>query len=341
MIKSICIFIFIAIIFSSCIPEENPVNPKDRGDLQSGFMEQSIYDVQGFYDLSSNKFISYNLKGSWDIAFDCNNNYIIINGARPVKAAFVDFYDFEMLTDKNLPDSMYIDEPNGDLNKSSFGQWWIDQTGNNIKKSKVFYIDRGRDERRKPLGTYKFQIIDWDEKSYTFKYCDIKKLEEITIKTIQKVSDYNFVYFNFSTPDDEIIVEPKNNEWDLLFTENTEYVPLNAIGQSEEEEAIPYQVRGVYLNPNLVEAVEFENIDKIDFNDLSRDDVSNVVFSKKLNVIGYDWKNFSLQGEVYAVDPNRIYIIKDTEGFIYKFRFISFFSEKGERGFTSFEIQQL
>ena len=66
-----------------------------------------------------------------------------------------------------------------------------------------------------------------------------------------------------------------------------------------------------------------------------------MIFSKNSNVIGYDWKNFSLQGEVYAVDPNRIYIIKDTDGFIYKLRLISFFSEQGERGFTSFEFQQL
>lgn len=341
MTKAIYIFILLAIIISSCIPDEDPVSPKDRGDLQSGFMDQSIYDVQGFFDLSTNKFVSYNLKGSWDIAFDCKSNFIVINGARPVKSAFVDSYDFEFLTDKNIPDSMYIDEPNGDLMKSAFGQWWIDQTGNEIKKSKVFYVDRGRDERRRSLGIYKFQIIDWDENSFTFMYCDIKKLDIVITKTIQKVSDYNFVYFNFSTPDDEVIVEPKNNEWDLLFTENTEYVPLNAIGQSEEEDAIPYQVRGVYLNPNLVEAVEFKNIDKIEFNVLTRDDVADVIFSKNSNVIGYDWKNFSLQGEVYAVDPNRIYIIKDTDGFIYKLRLISFFSEQGERGFTSFEFQQL
>jgi len=336
------IYVLIVLALSSCIPEESPVSPKDRGDLQSGYMEESIYDYQGFFDLSSNKFVSYNLKGSWDLAFDCNNNFIIMNGARPVKSAYVNTYDFEFLTDKNEPDSLYIDEPNGDLSKSAFGQWWIDQSGNEIKKSKVFYIDRGRDERRRPLGIYKFQIIDWDENSFTFKYSNVKKLDDVFTKTIQKVDNYNFVYFNFSTPDDEIIVEPFNNEWDLLFTENTEYVPLNAIGQSEEEDAIPYQVRGVYLNPNMVEAVEFKNPDKIDFNALNRDDVSDLEFSKNLNVIGYDWKNFSLQGEVYAVDPNRIYIIKDTDGFIFKFRFISFFNAKdGARGFTSFELQQL
>lgn len=332
---------FSLILLVSCIKEESPVTPLDRGQLESGYMEQSIYDYSGFYNLQDNRFISYVPKGEWDIAFDCNENYILLNGSRPVKAAFVASKDFDFVNEKNEPDSLFIDNPNGDLTKSALGQWWVDETGNEIKLSKVCYINRGRDERRRPLGVYKFQVIDWDDNSYTIRFGESDENTSKTI-TIQKNPLYNFVYLNFDKPEEEIIFEPLKEDWDLLFKEESEYVPLNAIGASEEVEAIPYQVRGVYLNPFNVEAVEFENKDSIDFTDITRDDVASLELSKHLNVIGYDWKNFSLQGEVYAVNPKRIYIIKDTKGFLYKLRFISFFSKtEGVRGYTSFEIQQL
>jgi hypothetical protein len=333
-------FLLFIPLFISCIPEEDPIVPKDRGDLESGYMDKSIYDYQGFFDLGTNQFISFNSKASWDIAFDCNDNFIIMNGARPVKGAFIDFNNFELSDDKYTPDSLFIDEANGDLINSAMGRWWIDETGNEIKQSKIFYLDRGRDERRRPLGIYKLQVIDWDQDSYTIKYANINDTIIKEMK-IYRDQNYNFVYFNF---DDSTLtqVEPNKNTWDLFFTEKSEYVPLNAIGTSEDSEAIPYQVRGVYLNPYNVEAILYENLDSLDFNMITRDDVISLNLSKELNVIGYDWKNFSLQGEVYAVDPNKIYIIKDTDGLLYKFRFISFFSKDGgERGYISFEFQQL
>ncbi len=335
------VFIIIILILSSCILEESPVTPLDRGDLVSGYMENSVYDYSGYFSLSENRFVSYIEKGSWDIAFDCNGNFIKLNGERPVKASFVKSKDYDFLDEKYLPDSLYIDNADGDLTKSVMSTWWIDDTGMEVQTSDVLFINRGRDQRRRPLGIFKFQVIEWDEESFTVKFGRANSSESIT-KKIFKNSLYNFVYLNFDKPDDDLIIEPGKDEWDLVFAENSEYVPLNAIGQSEETDAIPYQVRGVYLNNNEVEAIEFLNENSKSFEEINRDDVIGIELSNKKNVIGYDWKSFSLQGEVYAVNPNRIYIIKDVNGLLYKFRFISFFSKTdGIRGFTSFEYQQL
>lgn len=333
--------ILISLIFSSCIPEETPVTPLDRGDLTSGYMEYSVYDYSGYFSLGENRFVTYIQKGAWDIAFDCSGNFIKLNGERPVRAAFVLSKDFDFLDERNRPDSLLIDDASGDLSKTVMGTWWIDQTGEEIKESYVLYIDRGRDERRRPLGLFKFQVIDWNQNSFTIRYSRANSNETVT-KTIFKNSKYNFIYINFDKPNEELIVEPPKDEWDIVFAENSEFVPLNAIGVSEEVSAIQYQVRGVYLNRNGVEAIEFDNKNEKTFEEINRDDVIGIQLSNKLNVIGYDWKSFSLQGEVYAVNPNRIYIIRDGNGFLYKFRFISFFSRTdGVRGFTSFEYQQL
>lgn len=335
------LYLLLIPIFFSCIPEEDPVTPKDRGDLVAGYMNQSIYDYQGFFDLGTNAFVSFNAKSSWDIALDCNENYVILNGARPCKGAYIEFENFQSADDKYTPDSLYIDEPNGDFSKSAIGRWWIDQAGSELKQSKIFYIDRGRDARRRPLGTYKFQVLDWDEDSYTIQFGDIDETE-ITQMKIMRDKDYNMVYLNFDDTTQLQTVSPKKDEWDLLFSENSEYVPLDAIDSSATSDAIPYQVRGVYLNPNNVQAILYENPYDIDFTEITREDVQFLELSSDLNAIGYDWKNFSLQGEVYTVDPTKIYIIKDTDGFLYKLRFISFFStDGGIRGYTTFEFQQL
>lgn len=335
------IFILLAFLAVSCIPEEDPVTPKDRGNLLTGYMEKSIYDYQGFFDLSSNKFVSYNVKSSWDIGLNCETNYIILNGARPARGAYANIADFTLANESNTPDSLYIDEPDGNWDESAMGKWWIDETGNEVKQSKIFYIDRGRDERRRPLGIFKFQITDWDESSYTIRFGDIKKSTIYSMK-VKRDPNYNFVYVNFSDTSKLQIVEPEKNSWDLFFTENSEYVPLDAIGVGEGSDAIPYQVRGVYLNPNKVEAILFSKNDSIKFEDITRDDIATLPLSNKLNAIGYDWKAFSLDGDAYTVNPKLIYIVKDIDGLLYKLRFISYFSKDGGvRGFTSFEFQQL
>ena len=333
--------LLLTLVITSCIPEESPVTPKDRGDLTTGYMQKSIYDYQGFFDLSSNQFITYNHKPSWDIALDCSENYIILNGGRPVRAAMIESSDFIEANELLMPDSVYIDEPTGEWDKSALGRWWIDDAGNQTQQSKIFYIDRGRDERRRPLGIFKFQVTNWDNESYTIQFGDIKKQQIYQMK-VKRNPDYNFVYVNFSDTTKLQQVEPQKNQWDLLFTENSEYVPLDAIGVSQETDAIPYQVRGVYLNPSSVEAILYTNPDSLDFKDIKREDIQLLTLSKNLNAIGYDWKAFSLQGDAYTVYSNKYYIIKNRFGLLYKLRFISYFSkEGGERGFTTFEYQQL
>ncbi|MEZ5083051.1 MAG: HmuY family protein [Bacteroidales bacterium] len=65
----------------------------------------------------------------------------------------------------------------------------------------------------------------------------------------------------------------------------------------------------------------------------------------QLDVIGYDWK--VLQGDVnsgnvsYNIVPNRNYIIRNRNGFVYKLRFIEFYNTLGEKGYPTIEFQLL
>jgi len=68
-------------------------------------------------------------------------------------------------------------------------------------------------------------------------------------------------------------------------------------------------------------------------------------FSRRRDFIGYDWKDVEVDENsntaVYTVNSDKIYIIRDTEGFYYKFRFISYYNDLGEKGFPVFEHKRL
>ena len=57
-------------------------------------------------------------------------------------------------------------------------------------------------------------------------------------------------------------------------------------------------------------------------------------------VIGSTWKNLPpTDGSGgYTMDPNKKYVIKLDNGNIYKLRFLDYYNNEGEVGYTSFEI---
>ena len=68
-------------------------------------------------------------------------------------------------------------------------------------------------------------------------------------------------------------------------------------------------------------------------------------FSRRGDFIGHEWKDVEVDVNsntaVYVVNSDKIYIVKDTEGFYYKLRFISYYNELGEKGFPVFEHKRL
>ena len=62
-------------------------------------------------------------------------------------------------------------------------------------------------------------------------------------------------------------------------------------------------------------------------------------FSDKQNEIGYNWKNWT--GSEYTINTNYTYIIKSVSNRYFKLRFVDFYNSSGERGFPTFEFQEL
>lgn len=67
----------------------------------------------------------------------------------------------------------------------------------------------------------------------------------------------------------------------------------------------------------------------------------SIIFNANINNIGYSWKSYQFDVNKYVVDFEKIFIIKDQEGFYYKLRFIDFYDQGGNKGTPTFEFQRL
>lgn len=331
----ILILSFLALALSSCIPEETPITPIDRGDLTSAELTLSMYDYSIYFSLESGQFVKEHSQFNWIMAFDCSSDEhgIRLNSGKTVKARMLDTKDFASVREEDVPDSLFIDNPNGEISESVFGRWWEESNLSN-----VFIIKGGITERRRPDGTYKVQL-ELINNTIQLRVQEFGDEEKTVI--IEKDENKNFVHIHLKEPEVLLDNEPNKNSYDLVFEARTEFVPLSAIDEEDEDTAVQYQVRGVYLNPNGVEATKFENLDSLEFLDIEYDNVSMIELSSAENAIGYDWKSINLDENLYSVENDYYYIIKSLNGFFYKMRFIKFYNDSGERGFPEFEYKQL
>lgn len=334
--KITTISVFIIFLLSSCIPEESPITPIERGDLTTAELDFTMYDYTSYFNLASGSFISQHSQYNWDIAFDCrpDSHYVVINTGKSVKGAAVTGKPFKEVNSQNKPDSLFIDHPNGYGDRTVFGDWWQESGA-----SDVFVLNTGINQRRRPQGDYKVQLKLNQDKSLEVRYQKFGEEEQRV--TLIKDPSKNYVYLNFREPESKLENEPNKELYDLIFTSKAEYVAPTAVDEDDLSEAIQYQVRGVYLNPYQVEAALFENLDSLEFIDITYDDVSIVPLKNAANVIGWDWKSINLDANVYSVDNSKTYLIKSVNGLLYKMRFIKFYNDEGSRGYPEFEIKQL
>ena len=92
------------------------------------------------------------------------------------------------------------------------------------------------------------------------------------------------------------------------------------------------------INPKKVSVAQ---LDKVDFNTIDKAYASAVVYGKKQDEIGYDWKQYDQTAERYTMVPNRVYLIKTTDAII-KMKFVDFYNDQGVKGYPkmAWEILQ-
>ena len=312
--NKILTFILMALGFSSCL-KERPIPKKDTGDVQTIQLNMGeTYENQIFYDLESLTIIDIKNKDAWDLAFSCSDtsNHVILNTAKIMGA--VHFPNGNIMDNPSPSAQTWkYEDPTGAFHKGPLFNW--------VHLSGVYFVNAGMNH----LGTQQgFFMVELSIENDQLKVRWRKRNEtQIFEKTISKSSNYNFCALSFSSGN-LIECEPPKDNWDVVFTVYTHLF--------DDHDA--YAVNGVLLNYYQVEAEQFLG----HFNDITFDLAESTSLIRERNIIGYDWKDFSLEQNLFSIVTNKNYIIQTRNGFLHKLRFTNFYNEQGIKGFPTFEV---
>ncbi len=317
--KRITYLIFL--LFISCERGEIPIAPHQAGNVLTLQIPMfPDYRNQVFVDLETRKVVKISEKTEWDLAFECapEGKLIFLNTSKAMFAARIQA-EFSQKTDTSGL-SWHWETAEGVPDSTAFFQW---------TNKDLFILDLGFDPAGNHLGFGKIKILEVTPESWTFQYGKLQDTLPQQI-TLQKNPDYNSVYFSLSNEGQQVFIEPPKEDWDLLFTH---YLHI-----FYDFDNMPYLVAGVLLNPYRTQAARAfdKTFSEIDFNSLKE-----YSFSSQRNLIGYDWKDYDFDQNKYVVFPEKNYLVKTREGYVYKLHFIGFYNERGEKGFPTMEFARL
>lgn len=323
----------LVVLLSACLKDDEPVKAHQPGNaITASFNLGTYYRYQGYFDLATNTFVSQNLKTDWDLAFDNRpgNFNIIINGAKFCKIANMGPVDMGSVTD-TVGAHWKVDTNTGNLDSTAIGKWYTSFTADTvISANNVYILDRGYDENNNHLGYKKF-LISGNNDAYQLISYNLDNTGLTFGFMPRDNADNFFTYFSF----DNVLLptpEPPQNAYDLIFTQYT------FVYHTVDYPDYPYLVTGVVINRNNVK-VAADSLRP--FESITLADTASMDFDNRIDAIGYDWKDFDLNGSgLYSVKQGKNYVIRSRNGLYYKFHFLDFYKD-GIKGNILFEYQLL
>lgn len=303
----------------------------------------SAYKIEGggptypnkvFIDLSANRQTAV-LRTNWDLGFysgDANDFKVMLNSSNNMMVKQLSKNDLTQVTAADtvgLKDELaltgspakmlYVDYPNGDLDKTAMGLIAATATDNN-----VFIVNRGIGVGPAPLpqrGWKKIRVLRNANGGYTLQHADIASATFTSID-IPKDDKYFFKYVSFENG--IVPIEPEKTKWDITWTHST-YLFGSGPGEFPYPfQDIVFQNRNVQVAKVLTTAIEYDNF--------SEANLTGQTFSSSQAIIGSDWRSGGGPSTGPSAKQSQYYIIKDGNNNYYKLKFTDI-TTNGERGY--------
>ncbi|MBO0321597.1 HmuY family protein [Muricauda sp. CAU 1633] len=180
-----------------------------------------------------------------------------------------------------------------------------------------------------PRGWKKIRILRNGD-DYVLQYADLDATthEEVTIS---KTSGYHFTFFSFDT-EETVDVQPAADRWDINFTVFTNEIEgFGSYGYSD------------FITTNILSSVSAYQVETATtaYADFGLADVDEALFLDDQRGIGSNWRNGGGPGMLPSLKDDVFFVLKDTDGNIYKIRFTALTNESGVRGYPAFEFALL
>lgn len=314
-INWIAIVVLISTLGTSCIPADTKVEPAPRLAKEYQFNMGSSYKNQIFFDLGTGTIVKEQLKTVWDFGIDPQTNSIVTNTGRFIHAGTTSYTDLNGDLDSTGV-TLAFDSASGDPENRTLA---------NYSLGDVFLIDLGYNLEGWPIGHAWVKIEEtiggWD---VHFRYA---KSSQVETRFLSNQTNSNFSYFSI-LDGKEVEAEPEKTSYDLIFRQYIYYF---------DEEKLPYYVTGALLNWEGVKAYEVPS-NGPSFEAFTKEDVDASKLVITQDIIGYDWKYFDFDAQTYVTSSQRVFIVEDHDGLLYKLRFTSFYSDAGEKGSPKMEM---
>ncbi len=303
---------------------------------------------QVYLDLSAKSFRKVQ-RDTWDLAFFSKEGFRVgINGSIYMAAAELQETNIDNITQADVEDLMphvavgtfdpaneiYIDSPDGDINLTAIREINLDDSQN-----KVYLVNLGYEVGTEtPIpgsvaiagdarGWRKIRILRNGD-SYVLQYANLNDSNHQEI-TINKSAGFNATFFSFNT-NSVVNVEPEADKWDLNFTVFTNLIEdAGSYGFSD----------GVLHNRKGGVTAYSVTTDQYPYEDFNTSNVIANNFKMDQLVIGASWRD--VMNEEKVLVDNIFYIIKDSNGNVYKLKFTSLLNDNGERGYPEFKYELL
>ncbi len=316
--KKILFLIPFTFLIWSCEKTEIPIEPVERGNIQTAAVNMgSGYVNQVFYNLENSMVTGQTDISSWDLAFESSATgwKILLNDSRNMKAARLNYSDIEMATDSaGFGSKAVVEVMEWAYTSPAMGNW---REGN-----EVYLIDLGFNSIGLPLGFYWLQIEAVNASEYSIRFKAYGS-DNVTEKNVSKNPE--IAYVHYSMQEDRILDVPADDDWIIKFTKYTYLF---------DDPPIHYLVTGVVVNP--INTYSAELVSK-PFEEITAADTLNLEWTDQPDAIGYDWKSYNFDSQTYDVNSERTWLIRTANGFYYKLRFTDFYDEGGNVGVPNFE----
>lgn len=313
--------------FTSCFIQDEPVTPHQPGEESYIQLSENIYEAQIYFDLGSESVTGVLPNNHHHLAFDARpNGWIIrLNTADNHKICRVDNLSFEEVI--AIPDSAnwVYDSSDGNFDSTAIGMW-VDTTALPYSYTNQVYLI-GQFNGINYQVTRKIMFLSVDAEKYVFRMAKLNGDEDQEV-TIYKSEEQDFICFNLVSA--EVAEQLPRNSWDFVFA------PYTTTLYTNEGVPTPYNVRGVFINESQVVAA----MDTLyEFQEITYEYIDSLNFTNQRDIIGHDWKYYN--GEDYVVRPHMNFVVRDSDGYYYKFRFTRFHDDQDVKGYPGFEFQRL
>ena len=332
------IYIISFITFASCEKEDKALVLPPPGSLTRVVANiDPTYDKQVYVSLQKNLQVTVDLK-DWDLAFEASANgfHVYLNSGKYMFVCHTGANNFTTVDTVGKP--WVLDNDHLDDDSTAIGNWNI----NGLLSGEVMVIDRGRVFYTGATASQRFKKLRLEEATatgYRFSYCDFNSTSPIQF-TLPKNIDYSLMYFSFDNGGKSVEVAPKKNDWDIVFTRYSHTYFDQPLGSPYRYYLVSGGLSNRWNGITGLKLVKDSIPGYVDYETINGLLSSTFSLSRNADFIGFDWKAVDNSFN-YMILPNRYYLLKDSNGYYYKIRFIDFYNLQGQTGNITFDYQRL